>query len=341
MMNGTSFFYFLALMSAAFLMTGFLYKNAGAMQLIDIPNERSSHVTRTARGGGLSFVLCFASAQCFFYFTDLLSLPAYLIFFLSPLLVASLGFLDDLYGLSAKVRLFSQFVIVALALYWFSGTITFNESINAVILALSLILAVLFLVWFINLYNFMDGIDGLAAGQAMTVLLSSALFFYRIGHSNLSMVSLSLLFPVCGFFLWNFPKAKIFMGDVGSGFLGFVIGILIVYAATLDLALCAAMFIMNAVFVVDTGLTLFVRCLRGERIYVAHRNHAYQHAAIIFHSHARVTGFVMLINTFFLFPLASLCMLHYISFLMALILAYLPLFYLANRFRAGRASFKS
>jgi Fuc2NAc and GlcNAc transferase len=198
------------------------------------------------------------------------------------------------------------------------------------------ILGMFYLVWLLNLYNFMDGIDGLASIEAITVCLGGALLYLLESETIGQWVSPALLaVTVAGFLVWNFPPARIFMGDAGSGFLGIVLGLFSVQAAWIAPQFFWSWLILLGVFIVDSTWTLFRRFLRGEKIYEAHRSHAYQYASRYYGSHKRVSLVIGLINLCWLTPLALWVGRSGLNALLGLVLAYLPLMLLAMHFRAG------
>jgi Fuc2NAc and GlcNAc transferase len=140
---------------------------------------------------------------------------------------------------------------------------------------------------------------------------------------------------VLGFLAWNFPPARIFMGDAGSGFLGIVLAVLSLYAAWTDQAFLWAWLILLGVFVVDATFTLIRRLLRGDKVYEAHRSHGYQYASRKFRSHRVVTVAIAVINLLWLVPVAILVVMQYLDGLTGLLLAYVPLVLLAFKFHAG------
>jgi Fuc2NAc and GlcNAc transferase len=205
---------------------------------------------------------------------------------------------------------------------------------------IGVVVGMLYLVWALNLYNFMDGIDGLAGVEAMMVGVVATLVYWVSGVFILN-VSLEFFLPLFlaagsfGFLIWNFPIAKIFMGDVGSGFLGLMIGALSLHAAVQQPSFLWSWLVLLGVFIVDATLTLLRRFIRGECVYDAHRSHAYQHAANTLMGHQLVTYVVMVINFLWLFPIAIAITVGWVSGLEGLVLAYVPLILLALRFKAG------
>jgi len=188
----------------------------------------------------------------------------------------------------------------------------------------------------LNIYNFMDGIDGIAGVEAVTVCAGGILLYWLNDPSDVTyIVPAILLAAVAGFLLWNFPKAKIFMGDVGSGFLGLMLGALSIQAAGVEPDLFWAWMILLGVFIVDATVTLIRRIIRREKFYQAHCSHAYQHAARQLNSHVRVTISVGLINLLWLLAMAILVTLQYLDGVSGLIIAYIPLIILVFYFKAG------
>lgn len=318
--------------AASGILTGALRRYALARSLLDLPNRRSSHLVPTPRGGGVAIVLSFLLAL------PVIAEPAGAWALLGAgAAVAVVGFLDDHRHLAARWRLLVHFAAAAWALAWLGGLAPLRLFGTSVSLGWAGdLLAVVYLVWLLNLYNFMDGIDGIASVQAISVCLGGAALYVLVGESALAAVPLLLVAAVAGFLCWNFPPAKIFMGDAGSGFLGITLGILSLQAGWVSPELFWGWVILLGVFVVDATWTLLRRLFRGEKVYEAHRNHAYQHAARRFGAHLPVTLGVAAINLFWLLPVA-LCVAHgSVDGLLGVVVAYAPLAVLAVRFRAGK-----
>ncbi|WP_374981883.1 glycosyltransferase family 4 protein [Pseudomonas solani] len=317
-------------------MTGLMRRYALARSIIDIPNARSSHSVPTPRGGGLAIVLCFLIALP--ALTLLLSMPwgPTLALLGAGASVALVGFLDDHGHIAARWRLLLHFGAAIWALIWLGGLPPVQ--LFGVSLALGWIghiLAAFYLVWVLNLYNFMDGIDGIAGVEVITVCLGGALLYWLKGHADLAIFPLLLAAASAGFLYWNFPPAKIFMGDAGSGFLGITLGVLSLQAAAFDANWFWAWLILLGVFIVDATYTLLRRLLRGDKVYEAHRSHAYQFASRHFGRHLPVTLGVATINLVWLLPLALWVGVGGLDGLIGLLLAYAPLLGLAVKFRAG------
>ena len=301
--------------------------------IIDTPNERSSHSVPTPRGGGLAIVLSFYSALVFFYIQG--SLEASIFYGLLGLAsIAVIGFIDDHDHIPARYRLLVHFAAASWACYWL-GVIPWGGD-DVWLYYLLWGISLFYLVWLLNLYNFMDGIDGIATLETVTVMASASLLLFLDDVDTHLSPMLALVAALLGFLVWNWPPAKIFMGDVGSAFLGILIGAFSLITAnngTLDFAVWL---ILLAVFITDATYTLLVRLFRGEKVYEAHRSHAYQYLSRQY-GHKLVTIGVLMSNIFWLLPLAWLGH-HYSPFLIICVaLAYVPLIVLAMKSQAGLA----
>ncbi len=329
------------------LLTGLIRYYALSRKVLDIPNQRSSHTVPTARGGGLAIVLGFSLATVYLLLTRRLDLPGFAALN-SALLVAGIGFCDDHAHVAARWRFLTHLFAALSALFFLNGLpaiwlpMPFDSLAGQQILNIGWLgygLGAVLLVWLLNLFNFMDGTDGIAASEAIFVSSALAAFLYFIAP-NLFEVSVCLAMASLGFLCWNWPKAKIFMGDVGSGFLGLELGVLILMAAQQAPVLLYCGLILFGIFVVDATYTLLARFLSGQKWYEAHCSHTYQHAAKR-HGHLRVLLACWAINLCWLLPISLLVLLNSAYALIGLLIAYLPLVYLAYRFKAGQAELAS
>ena len=324
-------------------LTGVLRRYALVRSLVDIPNERSSHSVPTPRGGGVAIVVSF------FMVLPLMAIMGLIAWSLSWALlgagvgIAMLGFLDDRYSLAVSWRLLGHFVAAIWGLLWLGGLppmIMFGFTFD--LSWFGHVLATVYLVWLLNLYNFMDGIDGIASVEAICVCAGGALLYGLLGFSDsippmVWVMPLMLAAAVAGFLFWNFPPARIFMGDAGSCFLGITLGVLSLQAAWVAPQLLWSWLILLGVFIVDATYTLLRRLLRGDKIYQAHRSHAYQYASRQIGQHLPVTLIVGGINLFWLLPVALWVGLGGIDGLLGLLIAYMPLLGLAVRYHAGES----
>lgn len=322
----------------SWVLTGLLRRYALARSLMDIPNERSSHAVPTPRGGGVAIVLTFLGSLPFMVLLDMHSNALFWALLGAGAWVALIGFIDDHGHIPARWRLLLHVVGAGWALIWLGGlpplpvfgvTLDFGWPGH--------MFAAVYLVWLLNLYNFMDGIDGIAGIEAVTVCLGGVVLYLLSSAGDSVPVAPMLLLSaaVVGFLFWNFPKAKIFMGDVGSGFVGIVLGILSIQAAWIMPELFWAWVILLGAFVVDATVTLIRRVLRGEKFYEAHRSHAYQYASRKLGGHVPASLAFGVINLFWLLPVAVLVVIGWLDGVLGVVIAYIPLILLAIRFRAG------
>jgi Fuc2NAc and GlcNAc transferase len=298
------FFVFVAAVVSAAL-TWCFRNYALAKGRMDIPNQRSSHVTPTPRGGGVSIVAVLSGACLLVTGIEVVNVRALIGCGVAGLLVAAVGYVDDVRSLSAK----SRFAVHTLAagLLVFSvvgpdGAAAFFPGLPAYVVLALLIVGT---IWSINLFNFMDGIDGIAASEAAFVSAAAAvLTLSAAGPSDWSRLALVLAAACVGFLLFNWAPAKIFLGDVGSGFMGFWLAALAVALHVSGYLPIWTYVILSSLFVADATTTLVARIARGERWYEPHRSHAYQVLSRRWRSHAKVTLLTIFVNVTVLFPLA-------------------------------------
>jgi len=274
------------------------------VRIIDIPNERSSHTNPTPRSGGIAIVATFFVGLIALWALGddpLLSQSYFWAFCASAFLIAVVSIVDDLSGMSFRAKLMLQIgcAITVMAL----GVVVDQVSLPGVgVWHLGWLAYPLTLVWIVgltNAFNFMDGIDGISGGAAVLAAGFFAAITFMNGSSFLYLVSLVIVASSLGFLLWNWQPAKIFMGDSGSQFLGFVLAVLAVMAGRFD-ASHVSYFVMPMLFfhyIWDTTYTLIRRLRAGERVTEAHRSHLYQLMNRLGLSHARVTGIYLSIGT--------------------------------------------
>ena len=324
-------------------MTGVIRHYALIRKVLDVPNQRSSHTVPMPRGGGLAIVVVFSCAVVVLYlknqinFFELATLSA-------GLPVAVIGFFDDHAHVAARWRFITHTLAASFALFFLQGMpwllipTPLDGLLHRWIVNLDWLgypLGVLLLVWLLNLFNFMDGIDGIAASESVFIALALAGYTYHIDQ-GLFFVCISLAAVSMGFLVWNWPKASIFMGDVGSGFLGLLLGVLILLAARQAAVMLYCGVILFGIFLVDATYTLVYRFLSGQSWHEAHCSHAYQHAAKRY-GHFKVLCVCWMINLFWLLPISLLVFLHPGYAFLGIMLAFLPLLYLVFHFKAGQA----
>jgi len=320
----------------SWLLTAALRRYALSRQLLDHPNARSSHTVPTPRGGGVAIVTAFVVGLLPLVYSGHVQPSGAWALLGAGTLVALVGFVDDHRHIAARWRLAAHFIAAAWALAWLGGLPPLPLAAAALDLGLfGAALTAVFLVWLLNLYNFMDGIDGIAGIEAITVALPGAALWWLAAGSTDASVPVLVAAAALGFLPWNFPPARIFMGDAGSGFLGIVLGVLAVWSAHQQPQLFWSWVILLGAFVVDATVTLLRRLYRRERVYEAHRSHAYQYASRRHGEHRVVTLAVGAINLLWLAPLAVVVTFRWLDGPVALAIAYAPLVALAYHYKAG------
>lgn len=255
--------------------------------VLDVPNERSSHTLPTPRGGGIAVIGAIALSWAGLYAIGVMP-AASLVVVAAMVALAAICWIDDLRGLSPLVRLLAQFAAVAAGIWALPAGAIFQGWLPP---ALDAVATALLGVWFVNLFNFMDGIDGIAGVEAAAIGLGLVLVgtVYLAdpgrplavgvgvaGDLQLVMPAAAIAGASVGFLVWNWAPARIFLGDVGSAPLGYVLGFLL-FTLALRGQWQAAL-ILPAYFLADATLTLLRRLARGERVWQAHREHFYQRA---------------------------------------------------------------
>ena len=331
----------IALLVASAFITRQLVKNSHGFAKMDVPNERRSHLTPTPRGGGIAFVATSLVGIFILLLNNTLNKEDLLALGCAGAIVAIAGFLDDRQKISgAMIRLVLHgigAIILVVGVGFPSQIFLFDRTINTGLIGS--ILGVLYLVWLLNLFNFMDGTDGIAASEAIFVCLAGAILNYHVlSGTNHSAAAVVLAASTIGFLLYNWSPAEIFMGDVGSGYLGVMIGGLSLLAAKQQPELLWVWIILLAVFVSDATVTLIRRLLRKQKPHVAHRSHAYQHLAVLFASHGKVSLLVFAINIVWLLPIAFLVANKQLEGTTGVVIAYIPLLIAALALGAGKDS---
>lgn len=271
--------------------------------LFDNPNERSSHQVPTPRTGGLGVFAAFAMAVLSLSDGGLFQSPVGILLGGAVALFAA-GFLDDLRPVPAGARLFVHVCSVGFLLKGLGGPVWASEAGPLVFWGMQAV-ALLWGVWVINVFNFMDGIDGLAASEAIFVGVFGGIFYYFGGRTEVAEVLWALAAAFLGFALLNWPPAKIFLGDGGSGMLGFIVaGVILTAASAGNSRLFWAILLLPSAFIADATVTLLVRIIRKQKWRQAHRSHAYQHAAARW-GHRRTTLGIILVNVVWVLPWSS------------------------------------
>lgn len=323
-------------LATAWTLTALARRYALSTQLLDHPNDRSSHTVPTPRGGGVAIVAAFVLLVLAMGLLGFVAQRLVIAALGSGAVVAILGFLDDRASLSARVRFAGHAFAATWCVGWMNAVPIvpiFGRSVDLGWAGPAL--CGLFIVWMINLFNFMDGIDGIASVEAVITALGGAMLWWLAGSGTAWMLAVVFAACVGGFLIWNWPPAKIFMGDAGSGFLGLMVALFSLWCGQTTPHLFWAWFILIGCFMVDATTTLIRRVIRGERFSEAHRCHAYQYASRVHGSHKKVTLACSAINLVWLFPVAALVALRMVDGVVGVIVTYAPLVWLAFRYKAG------
>jgi UDP-N-acetylmuramyl pentapeptide phosphotransferase/UDP-N-acetylglucosamine-1-phosphate transferase len=270
-------------------MTYLIKEYALRNNIFDIPNERSLHDMPTPKGGGLAIVLTWYIGISILFFSGIIERNLYFAL-LSGILLAFVSLIDDLRGLKPAIRLIVHFITAILAFIFLQGLrplVLPEININYDFLVYPI--TIVGMVWFINLFNFMDGVDGFVSVEV--ICICSVLFVM-----SWNIINILLIVCLTGFLCWNWPKAKIFMGDVGSTQLGFILVVLGIYFHNnFDFSILNWI-MLSSPFWFDATLTLFRRWRNREKLSEAHRKHLYQRIVRAGFSHEKVNFSLILIN---------------------------------------------
>lgn len=283
------FIVYIILFLLSLFLTFFIRRLAIRKSILDFPNDRSSHKNPTPKGGGLAIAIVWFLGLFYLYITNNIDHRLFFSFIPGVLLVV-IGIIDDIIAIKASYRLIFQLVVSGIAVFIMGGLekldFGFFTVENKLILS---ILALLGTMWFINLFNFLDGIDGYV-GMEVVFITSSVLFLFN------DRIALVLLVSTLGFLIWNWQPAKIFMGDVGSTLLGFNIAIFSIYYQNTSKSSLIIWLMLSSVFWFDATLTLYRRYKNKEQLIVRHRKHAFHRIVQAGFSHQKTVLYAFLIN---------------------------------------------
>ncbi len=308
-------------------------KLANYYKINDVPNARSLHNKSTPNIGGLPILILFFFNTIYLYFSTFSINEIY--FIICLFIISFIGLMDDFFKLSSLTRFIFQFFVSLMSSFisLFFANLEINQNINIsffIIFFCSLFLIILF----INIFNFMDGINGLVSIKSILFLIT-IFFFLIISNYNIPLefkniekfiliISILLLF----FLPWNFPIAKIFMGDSLSYFLGYFISFLIILLSLIDLKFIWISLILLSLFLVDTCLTILFRLVKKINIFKPHKTHAYQILTQYFQSHVYVTIFEVLVYLIILLPISFLILIDFFNGFFITIVIYLIISFL-------------
>lgn len=278
--------------------------------ILDIPNERSSHQIPTPRGGGLAIAITFSTMLVWLGWMHFLEPKVVIGLVGGGASLAVIGYCDDVYTVRASWRVLVHFFSAIWAVYFLGHFQHSNLSLISEICYY--LVAILGITWCINFYNFMDGIDGIASSQGIFMALTAGVALTSLGIYNLSLVMWLFAAIIIGFAIWNWPPAKIFLGDVGSGYLGFMFSAFGFYTTEEKLIPLSFWMLIFTIFLCDATFTLIYRLHKGNRWDIPHKEHAYQHLVSYGATHKQVTMSILGLNCFVIFP-AALAILHWPS----------------------------
>jgi len=312
--------------------------------IIDYPNERSLHEKPIPKGGGISIVFLTLIGFWMLYIIDSsFHRVDWLIYFsLGALLIAAISFIDDIYSVRNTIR-FVIHCFAAIIIVWGIGyvdelSVPFGKDVYFGIVGI--ILTILFIAGLTNAYNFMDGIDGIASLQGILAGIGWGVIGYVYTEPFILLLGLLVASVTAGFFVHNWHPAKIFMGDVGSAFLGFVFASVTIMAFKLDPLLFYVGILFVWPFIFDTIYTLFRRLIRGENIFIAHRSHLYQRLVIAGWNHTSVTLLYGFLSIMAWIPIGLMILDVYLWFIIMFIfpvMFFLMLVYGVSKYEKGAA----
>jgi Fuc2NAc and GlcNAc transferase len=301
------------------------------MQVLDTPDHRSSHDAPTPHGGGVALIGAFLLVLAVAAANARIGAAPWGLLGGVALAFALLGIVDDLRGLSVRLRLSIQVLLCLVTAAWIVLQTGGASGIYAAVLTG---VGAFALVTMLNFFNFMDGIDGIAASQAVLACCAAAFLGWQPeGVSAYSLVCALLAASHLGFLVWNRPPAKLFMGDAGSVPTGYLLAALALFGELSGLVSAAAWLVLLALFIADAGWTLAWRMATGQAFTQPHREHAYQRLSRHWQSHLRVDLVLVGVNVFWLYPIAWAVQYNPRHALFLVILAYVPLLACMAKFR--------
>jgi Fuc2NAc and GlcNAc transferase len=288
--------YFLLLFGLSWAFVGMFRWYAENKGMIDMPNARSSHIAPTPRGGGVIFSFGWLLLVVVFYYFGIVS-KAYLWAFSPLLLVAIIGFWDDHHDLSLMTRFFIQCIAALMSLMILGeGGFLIKPYLN-IPLPLCFLAMGFIMVWMTNLFNFMDGSDGIAATEGIFVFAFAGYMLFKAGGPELGTLAWGMVAMLAGFLTWNWPIARVFMGDCGSCFLGMMISIFALISYQHYQIPLMVWVLLTGAFWFDATITLVRRILAGDNWRKPHKLHAYQRLIQVGWSHQRVLLGLIAVNS--------------------------------------------
>lgn len=314
---------YIILLLISFLLTYFIKNFMIKKSFVASVNERSSHTVPTPHGGGIAIAITWFIGLFYLYFIGQIENNLFYALLFGTV-ISIVSFFDDIYELSPKLRLIIQAIVAIGGLYFLGGfeTLTF-EIFDIQNPIFTNIFAFFMIIWFINLYNFLDGINGYAGSEALFLAVAGFILF---GGNHFLVLAVAVL----GFLYWNWNKAKIFMGDVGSTLLGYNVAIFTIYYANQEPTNFWIWIILFSVYWFDATLTLIRRKLNKERLSLAHKKHAYQRLTQAGWSHYKVTNYSIGLNIL-LFAIVYFISNIFVAFLLAFVVLVLSMKFIDSK----------
>ncbi|WP_151945326.1 MraY family glycosyltransferase [Aliarcobacter butzleri] len=314
---------YIILLLISFLLTYFIKNFMIKKSFVASVNERSSHTVPTPHGGGIAIAITWFIGLFYLYFIGQIENNLFYALLFGAV-ISIVSFFDDIYELSPKLRLIIQAIVAIGGLYFLGGfeTLTF-EIFDIQNPIFTNIFAFFMIIWFINLYNFLDGINGYAGSEALFLAVAGFILF---GGNHFLVLAVAVL----GFLYWNWNKAKIFMGDVGSTLLGYNVAIFTIYYANQEPTNFWIWIILFSVYWFDATLTLIRRKLNKERLSLAHKKHAYQRLTQAGWSHYKVTNYSIGLNIL-LFAIVYFISNIFVAFLLAFVVLVLSMKFIDSK----------
>jgi Fuc2NAc and GlcNAc transferase len=289
-------FIFIIFTLLSYLGVYLIRRYAERRQILDLPNERSSHITPTPRGGGLAIVILVIATGL--WAAKDAGWARSLVYLSCGLVIAWLGWRDDLHPLSARLRFAVQGLVAAVSIYGlgYFKAVTIPLLGELQLGVVGVIITFLWLVGLTNAYNFMDGIDGIAGGVALAGALGWMMLASHMNNDFVFWIAFAIAASSLGFLGHNWSPAKIFMGDVASTFLGYTFAVLPLLAATRGGDALMLGTLLMWTFIMDTSITFFQRLFKGEKLLYGHRSHLYQRLVIGGYAHAIISTLYILLT---------------------------------------------
>ncbi len=312
-----------SLLILSFFLTYFIKNYYIKNAILEKVNERSSHTVPTPHGGGIAIAVTWFVGIIYLELTSQIESNLFYALMVGSI-ISIVSFFDDIYELSPKIRLVAQTIVAFGGLFFLGGFNSLEFGLfNIENQIITNIFAFLLIIWFINLYNFLDGINGYAGSEALFLSVAGFMLF---GGEHFVVLAVAVL----GFLYWNFGNAKIFMGDVGSTLLGYNVAIFTIYYTNQNATNLWVWIILFGVFWFDATWTLLQRKLNHEKLSQAHKKHAYQRLTQAGWSHFKVTNYAIILN------IALLALVYFIpnialSFILATLLLIIGMRFVNNQ----------